>query len=61
MLDSLSAVCQNLAQPALQQTMKKPEVIPAYLPGAKFTARLIEDSKQKAQQIKAMGLDNAPR
>ncbi len=60
--DSLSAACPKVfAQPALQQTMKKVGVIPAYLPGDKFTARLIEDSKQKAQQLKAMGLDKTPR
>ena len=57
-LDRLSAVCPKIFErPALQQMMKQVGVIPAYLPGDKFAARLAEDSKQKAQQIKAMGLD----
>jgi hypothetical protein len=41
--------------------MKQVGVIPAYLPGDKFTERLVEDSKQKAKQIKAMGLDKGPK
>jgi tripartite-type tricarboxylate transporter receptor subunit TctC len=61
-IDRLSAICPTIAEkPALQQIMKQVGVIPAYLPGDKFTERLIEDSKQKAKQIKAMGLDKGPK
>jgi tripartite-type tricarboxylate transporter receptor subunit TctC len=57
-LDRLNAVCPKLFEKAgLQQVMKQLGVIPAYLPGDKFAERLAEDSKQKARQIRAMGLD----
>jgi tripartite-type tricarboxylate transporter receptor subunit TctC len=61
-IERLSASCPKVfAEPGLQRLIKQVGGIPAYLPGDKFTERLIEDSKQKAQQIKAMGLDKDPK
>jgi tripartite-type tricarboxylate transporter receptor subunit TctC len=61
-LDRLSTVCPKIFdKPTVQQMMKQVGVIPAYLPGDKFAERLVEDSKQKARQIKAMGLDKGPQ
>jgi tripartite-type tricarboxylate transporter receptor subunit TctC len=59
--DRLTAACPKVfAKPSVQEVMNRAGIVPTYLPGDKFTERLIEDSKQKAALIKLLGLDRAP-
>jgi tripartite-type tricarboxylate transporter receptor subunit TctC len=56
--DRLAALCPKIFEkPAVQEVMKTVGMIPTYLPGDKFTERLLQDSKQKSELIKALGLD----
>ena len=59
-LGRLGGVCPKIFEKAaMQKMMQQVGVIPAYLSGDKFAERLVEDNKQKAKQIKAMGLDSS--
>jgi tripartite-type tricarboxylate transporter receptor subunit TctC len=59
--ERLASACPKVFQnAAVQQVMQKAGIVPAYLPGDRFAERLAQDSKQKAAQIKALGLEGKP-